>query len=375
MDVQETSGVGEPTPRDEAIFRELISVELDAEQRLRLVTPPAVHPRQHSVLAVHWHPEWIPMDLAMARLEASFPNSQNQLIIPTQHNELLTLGGFAGVEIDCYSSGFNRKVQLLLHMRAERLERADVLRSMLLHTFKYRGGQLWEFLDSLTEASLEERMQQGAAETGANEEVVAFARGCANKLRALLVEREAEVPPMMIKNKLVSEFIAAQRPHQPERLINRALMLVKAVKQIVKSEFSLQYFYRASEVIEEARGLGAGVVIPHPEQFWPILLAEYDVDGYEVWNPQSREYTEFLISVLNRQNKTQRQGRRPLLVFMGDDTHMSEKAKDPALQDKAKAAREVGLQPAWEDPAIRKALMLAGMDRQRVIDEYRGRLA
>ncbi len=45
------------------------------------------------------------------------------------------------------------------------------------------------------------------------------------------------------------------------------------------------------------------MVIPHPEQFWPILLADYDVDGYEVWNPQSREYTDFLIRALDNQNK------------------------------------------------------------------------
>ncbi|WP_449246596.1 hypothetical protein [Desulfarculus baarsii] len=360
---------------DEEIFRDLVSVELSAEQRARLVAPPAVHPRQRAVLAVHWHPEWIPIELTMARLAASYPNRQNQLIIPTQHNELLCLGELAGVEIDCYSSGFNRKVQLLLHMRAEAVERADVLRSMLSHTFKYRGGQLWEFIDSIVEPAWDARMQEAAAETGANDEVVAFVRDCAARLRALLADHESDVPPMMIKNKLVSEFIAAQRPWRPERMISRALLLAKAVKQIVKREFSLQYFYRASEVIEEARGLGAGVVIPHPEQFWPILLADYDVDGYEVWNPQSREYTEFLIGVLNRQNKSRAHGERRLLVFMGDDTHMSEKAKPPELQDRQKAAREVGLQPAWDDPAIRKALMLAGMDRDRVIDQYRGRLA
>jgi hypothetical protein len=80
------------------------------------------------------------------------------------------------------------------------------------------------------------------------------------------------------------------------------------VKALVKVEFSLKYFYRTSEVIEEARALGAGIVIPHPEQFWPILLKEYDVDGIEVWNPQSRRYTEFLISVLNRRN--QKRGSR-----------------------------------------------------------------
>jgi hypothetical protein len=59
---------------------------------------------------------------------------------------------------------------------------------------------------------------------------------------------------------------------------------------------------------------------------------------------------------------------------MGDDTHMSEKAKDPAKQDPQKAGREVGLQPPWDDPALAKSLQRAGLNRDRVIKEYRQRL-
>lgn len=88
-------------------------------------------------------------------------------------------------------------------------------------------------------------------------------------------------------------------------------------------------------------------MIPHPEQFWPILLAEYDVDGIEAWNPQSQEYTEFLINVVNLKNKTQLSGQRPILIFMGDDCHLSEKIKEPQNQNKEKVKREVGFQPAW----------------------------
>jgi hypothetical protein len=120
--------------------------------------------------------------------------------------------------------------------------------------------------------------------------------------------------------------------------------------------------------------VGCGIVIPHPEQFWPILLADYDVDGYEVWNPQSREYTEFLINVLNRQNRALPADKRRLMVFMGDDTHLGEKAKAPELQKPDKASREVGVQPAWHDLAIRKSLIVADMDRPKVIEEYRARL-
>ena len=365
----------ELTEWDQAAYQRITSTRLNAEQIARIVNPAETFPRQEAVLAIHWHPEWIPMEVAMARVGAMFPNARKRLIIPTQHNQILTLDGYAGVEVDCYSSGFNRKVQLLLHFRADQVAQADVLKSMLLHTFKYRSGQLFELMASITYPALEDRLQQAAAETGASRELVAFTRLHTAKLQKLVEVNESSTPPEMIKNKLLAEYFDALRAHHPARVINRVQMLLKAVKQIVKRNFSLGYFYRASEVIEEVRGVGGGVVIPHPEQFWPILLADYNVDGYEVWNPQSREYTEFLIKVVNRENKVIRPDRRKLLLCMGDDTHLSEKAKDPALQDRAKASREVGLQPVWEEVAIRKTLMLAGVDRARVIEEYQARLA
>jgi len=129
-----------------------------------------------------------------------------------------------------------------------------------------------------------------------------------------------------------------------------------------------------NEIIEEARGLDGGVIVPHPEQFWPVLLADYDVDGYEVWNPQSREFTEFLIQTVIRKNKAGQGGRR-LLVMMGDDTHLSEKILDPEQQDPDKAAREIGHQPPWDDKAVRKILNMGDFDKRKVIDEYQSRLA
>lgn len=359
---------------DQEAFLRLTSTDLTPEQQARISTPAQVYPRQSEVLAIHWHPEWVPLDLAKTRVRATFPACQEALIIPTQHNELLALDGYAGVEVDCYSLGFNRKVQLLLHFKQERLPQAATLQSMLRHTQLYRSGQLWELVDSLWDRRFEPRLQEAAEETGANQELIDFVRRHAGKFRALLRDLEPQLAPIMVKNKLLSDYFTALRQHFPDKLIGRALFLVKAVKQIVKREFSPRYFYRASEMIEEARSLGGGVVIPHPEQFWPILLADYDVDGYEVWNPQSREYTEFLVTVLHRQNRSRGGRQRPLLVFMGDDTHLGEKTKPPESQDRAKVAREVGLQPAWDDPLIRKQVMLAGMDRRRVIALYRERL-
>jgi len=361
-----------PTEDDERAFFAITTTKLTAQEEELIAAPAEVLPRQERVLALHWHPEYVPMPLIRQRIEATFPACAQSLIIPTQHNEITTYGDYAGVEVDCYSSGFNQKVQLLIHFRADRLERAGVLAAMLAHTARYRSSQLFEFLHVLSGRD-EERLSAVAADTGAAEETIRFARMHALKLLALLDKHLGALPVDALKNKLVRGFLDAQRPRYGERLVTRVQAFAQAVKLRVKAQFPMQYFYRASEVIEEARGFGAGVVIPHPEQFWPVLLADYDVDGCEVWNPQSQRYTEFLIDTLARKNRKGWTERRQL-VFMGDDTHMSEKIRNP---DKTsdKVLREIGVQPAWDDISIRKRLLASGMDRACVINEYTARLS
>ncbi len=362
------------TDFDEALFASLIDTTLDAEAQARITTPAVVLPAQDSVLAVHWHPEHVPLPLIRRRIEASYPNMLSRLIIPTQHNELLSYGPYSGVEVDCYSRGFNQKVQLLLHFRTERMGEAHVLRSMLAHTHAYRQSQLFDYLSTVTKP-LSDRLDRAAADTGTDADIVALARVCCQKLEKLMDRHAGDMPVDAIKNKLVRNFIDGLRPLLGDATANRVQVFLKAVKAVVKERFPLTYFYRTSEFIEEARGLRGGVVIPHPEQFWPILLADYDVDGYEVWNPQSQRYTEFLISVLYEKNRRRADGERRMLVFMGDDTHMGEKTLPPRVgTDPAKAGREIGLQPAWDDMAIGKKLIMADMDRPRVIEEYAARL-
>lgn len=366
--------VPEVTDEDRRTFSRVTSVELTPEQEERLVRPPRVYRKQEAVLAVHWHPEVVPIALIDRRIDATFPARQEELIIPTQHNEILQYKGFAGVEIDCYSSLFKRKVQLLLHARQEKLARADVLRSMCRHTYRYRASQLFQYIDAVLGPAPGPQLLGAAAETGASQALLEFVRIQVRKVRDLIAENEHRMDPGALKNRLVSDCFDQLRGVYGELLVNRAQSLLKAVKKTVKRTFDPAYFYTVMEVIEEARSVGCGIVIPHPEQFWPILLAEYDVDGYEVWNPQSREYTEFLIDVVTRQNGSGRHGGRPLLIFMGDDTHMLEKVKPPEMQDAAKMQREVGVQDGWEDPGIRKRLIVANVDRRRVIREYRARL-
>ncbi|WP_291323654.1 hypothetical protein [Desulfonatronospira sp.] len=363
------------TEMDQRILAEIVCVQITPDEMYKIITPLNEHPNQKTVLAVHWHPEYIPMELIKKRIDNTFPNKEQELIIPTQHNELLTYDDkYYGAEIDCYSRGFQRKVQLLLHCRLEDPDRAGVLRSMLNHTYEYRSRQLFDLLDTFMDPKWEDYLQLAAEGTGVGEDVVQFARVQTYKLYRLLMEHENTISRDFLKNKLLRDFVDGQRYLYPDQFINRVQVFIKSVKKIVKTNFSLEYFYRTSEVIEEARSLGCGIVVPHPEQFWPILLCDYDIDGYEVWNPQSREYTEFLVNVIIRQNKSRNRSRRPLLVFMGDDAHLGEKLKDPTKIEAAKYYREIGVQPAWDDLNIRKSLIIGGFDRRKVMNEYKARL-
>ena len=364
----------EITAEDKKRFFRVVSTDLTEQQKQLIISPNQTFPRQKNILAVHWHPEFVPMELIRQRIENLYPNKQDELIIPTQHNHITTYGNYSGVEVDCYSKGFQRKVQLLLHFENSKIKEAHVLDSLLNYTFRYRSSQLFDFIHTITKP-VEERLNQAALETGSSEEVVHFTQIAVAKIEKLLDEHIDELPVFSLKNKLLRNFIDTMRSEFGNDFINRVQIFLQTVKKIVKNNFSLTYFYRTSEVIEEARALGAGIVIPHPEQFWPILLADYDIDGYEVWNPQSQEYTEFLISVVFKSNQQVGLSRRKLLVFMGDDTHMAEKLKDPTEQDQDKATREIGLQPAWDDLDIRKKLIKADMLRTQVIKEYRERLA
>ena len=362
------------TRQDHDFFFQVVSFHLNAEQKNRIVHPERQFPRQTSVLAVHWHPEFIPMDLIAQRLSRLFPRREKELIIPTQHNEILAFDGFAGVEVDCYSTGFNQKVQLLLHFKEANVRKAHTLKKMLDHTFRYRSSQLFDFMDTIIRPR-EERIEAAARQTGADADLIEFVQIYVKKIETLIDQNSSQLPPSAMKNKVLRNFFDLLRPEYGDPFIDRVQTYLTAVKKIVKANFSLKYFFRTSEIIEEARALNAGVVIPHPEQFWPILLAGYDVDGVEVWNPQSHRYTDFLISVIQEMNEKNGSSQRNLLIFMGDDTHFGEKVKDRQQQDPTKARREIGVQPPWEDLHIEKELIRGNVSRERVIEEYKARLS
>lgn len=364
----------EITESDRDYFNQVVTTELTQQQIDQILQADSCYPLEKSVIAIHWHPEHIPMELILKRIDTIFPNRKRQLIIPTQHNIITDLDGYSGVEVDCYSGGFNQKVQLLLHFESANIEKAHTLRKMLAHTFKYRSSQLFAFIDAIVSPHAE-KLEGAARETGSNQALIDFVTAYVRKIKKMLEDDYDEISQFSVKNKVLRNFFDCLRREYDDLLIDRAQNFLTAVKKAVKADFPLQYFYRTSEIIEEARSVGAGIVIPHPEQFWPILLADYDVDGIEVWNPQSQRYTNFLISIINQKNQERSRNRRELLVFMGDDTHFGEKIKPLDQQKSEKARREVGVQPSWEDLDIQKSLIRGNFSKEGVITEYRSRLA
>ncbi|GAB6270926.1 hypothetical protein KN63_04275 [Smithella sp. F21] len=364
------------TPWDRSTFEKLIAVDLTPYQIQRITTPVNRFEKEQAVLAIHWHPENVPMELVRKRFGIMYPHLNEYLVIPTQHNEILTYGDYAGAEVDCRASAFNRKVQILIHFEKSRIASATKLQKMIDHTGRYRAGQFRDLLNSFTDLHLHKRLEEAAIKTGVEIDIVRFACIQAGKLQTLIkVYSDTDsIPEISLKNKLLINYLNCQKEHYDAHTIDRVVIFALAVKEVVKRRFPLDYFYEVEDVIAEVRGLGGCVAIPHPEQFWPILLADYDVDGYEVWNPQSREFTEFLIQTVTRKNQSPAASKRPLLIFMGDDTHLSEKLLDEQAQNPDKAAREIGYQPAWNDPAIRKALDSMGIDKQKIIRDYKSRL-
>lgn len=363
------------TDWDRQTFKEITSTHLSDEQEDTITIPEKTYPYQESILAIHWHPEFIPMRLIAKRVSSMFPNCRKSLIIPTNHNCISSFDNdYYGVEVDCFAEEFNRKVQLLIHFSKDNLKKANVFISMLNHTLRYRSKQFNELVNTILDDKLKDRIEEAVQETGADNELIDFVKCYTKKLKTLVLENKNDLPVEQIKNRLLIYYFEKLLEFYDAHIISQAKNFIKSVKSIVKQQFKCDSFYSVHEIIEEANHIGAGIVVPHPEQFWPILLAEYDVDGYEVWNPQSREYTEFLINIVNRQNRYKRASEKRLLVFMGDDTHMSEKIKDLKIQDKEKVKRELGLQPPRDDFKIQKSLGNADMTRSKIIDEYLNRL-
>jgi len=357
-------------------FNRLTSVELSPEEREMAARPDRTAPGVREYLAVHWHPEWAPLEFIRQRLDRAFPGAENSLSIPTQHNKVLAFGPWAGVEADVYDRKYGQKVQLLIHFAAERLPRASAFLAMMDHTYNYRAHQLLDILRRLAEPDEVSTKIETSLKCSISEQAILMARFYAVRLKTLIEESGiiGGGRDEMLKNRLLPDFIAARTAPEHRLLAEQAVLYINAVKKSVKKNLNPNEFFSPEEVIEEARALGAGVVIPHPPQFWPILLADLDVDGWEIWNSSTPHHSIFLLEALNRANAS-RHGRRELLAFMGDDTHMSAKFRLNPTDEKDSVNREIGFQPPWEEPVVRSLLNRCGQSLSRTINEYRSRLA
>lgn len=357
------------------VFNHLTSVELSEGERDMARNPGLCAPEAKEFLAVHWHPEWIPLKLIDERLRKAFPAAENFLAIPTQHNKVLRFGPWAGVEADAYDQAC-QKVQLLIHFRADRLERAGAFISMMERTYNYRAHQLLDIVNRLAEAeaaSSKLRSSLSSLKGAVSEDAARMAQFYAIRLKTLLDKSgilNGSERDELLKNRLLPDFMQRRSAPEEAALLDQALLFIKAVKKTVKAELKPEAFYSPRELIEEARSFGAGVVIPHPPIFWPILLADLDVDGWEIWNPSTPDHALFLAEALARANAGPR--RRKLLAFMGDDTHMSSKIRE--AEKKSAKKQEIGFQESWQNPEIAKALRENSQSLVQTINEYRERL-
>lgn len=371
----------EPTEADCELFQRLVGTTISTRQQHILTTPRTTYPAQEQVLAIHWHPQHIPLQHAATRLQHLFPNAKEQLIIPTEHNVLHAWGEFAGVEVDCRDVRMSIKLQLLLHFCTERVVEAHTLQQMLHHTAHYRILQLKTLLQTAADphhSQWKHRAERALRITKSNPDIITATAHYAAKLLALLKAENNSPATDERRSTLLRDFVEAQRATIGDNNVHQIHTYTKALRDSVKVDFSFDFFYEAQEFIEEAKALGGMVTIPHPEQFWPILLAGYNVDAIEVWNPQSRRHTGFLIDFITEENKRRAQTKgfnqqQEILITMGDDTHFAELLTPHAAPSATNFPRELGVQP-WDNNVLQKALQKAHRSRRSVMTEFRQRL-
>jgi hypothetical protein len=98
----------EITEWDLQIFEKLTAMELTPLQIERIVCPGKIFETEGSVLAIHWHPEMVPLPLVETRLRRVYPHAGQTLIIPTRTYEILVYGDTRVPEVDCRDDAFNR---------------------------------------------------------------------------------------------------------------------------------------------------------------------------------------------------------------------------------------------------------------------------
>ena len=364
--------------RRESWKREFLSFFiLDSAKRKLLSEPSQSFENQQEVLAIHWHPEFIPLDLAEKRLKSLFPRQEKSLVIPTEHNIILTMGEFAGVEVDCRVPQFYYPVQVLIHLSSHKLkeERSSKLQAMVAETFEYTVDHFWELLLALCDREHRRRREEIRRESCFGSDTVSFVVERVKELKSLLDDCGEAIPRRALRSKLIYAYFQLLRSYYDPLKIKGAKLFLSKLKESMKAQRHWDRYFTIHEYIEESRLLGGASIIPHPEKFWPILLLDLDVDGYEVWNPQGGDYTEFLMSVVQEKNERLSSRELPFLATVGDDTHLGYKLhslSSSTAQDGS--CREIGRQAPWERAKTRVLFQRNEMSRSKLIDEYRLRI-
>ncbi|GAB6268684.1 MAG: hypothetical protein STSR0002_14260 [Smithella sp.] len=87
------------TTWDHNVFERLIAVDLTPIQIQRIIDPSNRFEKEGALLAIHWHPENVPLELIRTRIDVMYPNIKEYLIIPTQHNEIIISDFLISTEI------------------------------------------------------------------------------------------------------------------------------------------------------------------------------------------------------------------------------------------------------------------------------------
>jgi hypothetical protein len=230
---------------DQEAFERIISTELTEEQKARVVTPGLTFPGQKSLLAIHWHPEFIPSDLIAQRISACFRTARRSWSFPPSTTCLSRLGGLHWREVDCYAAGLIARCSCCCISIRTGWSGPPASRpcwSTRSNTGPGSFSNIWIrwlilFMTAVCRGPWPPpaRTRSWCASPGST----------AGKLKQLIEINQSIIDEETIKNKLLPDFFEELRAFYPERLINHAQSLLHAVKKIVKAQYNLTYFYRA----------------------------------------------------------------------------------------------------------------------------------
>lgn len=220
------AAVGNIGQSDWQHFNRLTSVELSNDEKIAASRPNLTAPVAREYLAVHWHPEWVPLEFIEERLKTAFPQADNFLAVPTQHNKVMAIGPWAGVEVDVYDRRYGQKVQLLIHLPVDRLPQATAFQAMIEHTYNYRAHQLMDILNRLASPEGLSKIKD-SLKCSITDPAVKMARFYATRLRAM-IEKSGIIGgnrDEMLKNRLLPDFMTACLPPTQRNFWGRLLLL------------------------------------------------------------------------------------------------------------------------------------------------------